>query len=117
MQEESKSAAPAASGWGADFLKSNVAAQASQSEAIAKEIADKKSGSTAPSLPSFGKPFSAPGKDAESESAPSRPEPVSLSPTQRRFPLMKDAISMLGFAFAKLERCNGLDLVPSCEGP
>ncbi len=80
MQEESKSSAPAASGWGADFLKSNVAAQASQSEAVAKEIADKKGTSTAPSLPSFGKPFLAPGKDAEAEDAPSKPEPVSLSP-------------------------------------
>lgn len=85
MQEETKGAAPAASGWGADFLKSNAAAQASQSEAIAKEIADKKSGSTAPSLPSFGKPFLAPGKDPEAESAPSKPEPVSISPLQRSF--------------------------------
>ncbi len=47
MQEASQSAIPAASGWGADFLKQNAAAQASQSAAIAKEIAEKH----APAIP------------------------------------------------------------------
>ncbi len=65
MQENSKSAAPAAGSWGAAFLKQNAAAQASQSAAIAKEIADKQGGAS-----------QAPGKEAEGKDAPSKPQPV-----------------------------------------
>lgn len=66
MQENSKSAAAAAGGWGTDFLKQNAAAQASQSAAIAKEIADKQGGASP-----------APGKGPESKDVPSKSQPVS----------------------------------------
>ena len=73
MQKASQSATPAASGWGADFLNQNAAAQASQSAAIAKEIAEKQ----APALPSLAGAFQ-PTEDSEKGTA-SKPEPVSTS--------------------------------------
>jgi hypothetical protein len=72
MQEASQSSAPAAGGWGADFLKQNAAAQASQSAAIAKEIAEKQ----APALPSLAGAFQS-SKDSEKGTA-SKPEQVSF---------------------------------------
>ena len=65
IQEDSKSKAPAAGGWGTDFLKQNAAAQASQSAAIAKEIAEQQGGAA-----------QAPGKEAESKDAPSTSQSV-----------------------------------------
>jgi hypothetical protein len=73
MQEASQSVTPAASGWGADFLKQNAAAQASQSAAIAQEIAEKQ----APALPSLAGAFQ-PSKDSGKGTA-SKPEPVRFS--------------------------------------
>ena len=77
MQDDAKGAAPAASGWGSDFLKQNAAAQASQSAAIAEEIAEKQGGAAQPAVPSLVKASAASGnKEAEAKHAPSKPEPV-----------------------------------------
>ena len=77
MQEDFKRGAPAASGWGSDFLKQNAAAQASQSAALAQEIAEKRGGAAQPASPSPGKASAASGNtEAEAEPAPSKAEPV-----------------------------------------
>ena len=78
MQEIPPAAAPAAGGWGADFLKQNAAAQATASAAAQKEIEEKHAGKTAPAMPSFGNVFAAPGQGAE-KSVPGKSEPVCHS--------------------------------------
>ena len=75
IQEIRPAAAPAASGWGADFLKQNAAAQASASAAVEKEIEEKHAGKAASAMPSFGNAFAAPGQSAE-KSVPGKSEPV-----------------------------------------
>ena len=75
MQETQPAAAPAAGGWGADFLKQNAAAQASASAAAQKEIEEKHAGKAAPAMPSFGNAFAAPDQGAE-KGAPGKSEPV-----------------------------------------
>ena len=81
VQEDSKSAAPAAGGWGADFLKQNAAAQASQSADIAKEIVKKQGGTPQPARASPTASSQGLGKGVEAKDAPSGPEPVGSSAT------------------------------------
>ena len=62
-----------------DFLKHNAAAQASQSAAIAQEIAEKHGGAAKSASPSLASAWGAPGAGASAKAAVKEPEPVGPS--------------------------------------